>query len=278
MSSCVLGFSGVLFGLLGIDSTLRDDTPRRVLWTVVPAAAYPWVMLLLISFFMPGSSFLGHFCGLVVGLLYAKGWFDPLVPSNARLMGWERSLPFYLHPQFCRLGEASFRSPQGAEWAAENRPGIWQRFMANSGSARAYQPVSQHDAFADSRGFVLGSGAAVGKGPPAQAAMPSAPAFDDIALETWACLRCTFNNPAVAAVCQMCGAPPNGPQPSAPPPSPPQPSPPPQYAPPPPQHVSPPPQYAPPPPEPSAPEVSSAGNGKTNLAHVSRLLQPPASG
>jgi hypothetical protein len=47
----------------------------------VPAKFYPWIVLLISQFIMPGVSFIGHFSGMMAGyfyvfFLYRKGYWD----------------------------------------------------------------------------------------------------------------------------------------------------------------------------------------------------------
>jgi membrane associated rhomboid family serine protease len=73
---CSVGFSGVLFGLVVLETKLGDATQPRSLFGVcnVPAAAYPWALLILLQILMPGISFIGHLTGLLCGILYVFGF------------------------------------------------------------------------------------------------------------------------------------------------------------------------------------------------------------
>jgi membrane associated rhomboid family serine protease len=95
---CSVGFSGVLFGLVvrlkwGVVSTfpnlrciflfyspqvletkLGDEQPRSLFGVCnVPAAAYPWALLILLQIMMPGISFIGHLTGILTGVMYIAG-------------------------------------------------------------------------------------------------------------------------------------------------------------------------------------------------------------
>eukprot|EP01065_Artemidia_motanka_P023692 TRINITY_DN28355_c1_g1_i1.p1 TRINITY_DN28355_c1_g1~~TRINITY_DN28355_c1_g1_i1.p1 ORF type:complete len:346 (+),score=62.89 TRINITY_DN28355_c1_g1_i1:58-1038(+) len=70
---CSLGLSGVLFALLTLEST-TDDTGllqrhRLLCGIAVPAAAYPWVLLVLLQILLPGASFMGHLGGIAAAHL-----------------------------------------------------------------------------------------------------------------------------------------------------------------------------------------------------------------
>ena len=64
---CVVGFSGVLFGLIPVETAVRAVRSYSVLGLVsVPAAAYPWLLLAACQLLVRNVSFLGHLCGLLV--------------------------------------------------------------------------------------------------------------------------------------------------------------------------------------------------------------------
>jgi membrane associated rhomboid family serine protease len=74
--SCSIGLSGFLFSLM-IEQTSRMDAARSVPLFCgtfnVPVRFYPWALLLVLALF-PGVSFVGHLAGILVGLLYARGF------------------------------------------------------------------------------------------------------------------------------------------------------------------------------------------------------------
>ena len=64
---CVVGFSGVLFGLIPVETAVRAVRSYSVFGLVsVPAAAYPWLLLAACQLLVRNVSFLGHLCGLLV--------------------------------------------------------------------------------------------------------------------------------------------------------------------------------------------------------------------
>jgi len=68
-SECSVGFSGVLFALkvvLGYNSPSHTN----VYGILVPSRYAAWVELLVIQMFVPGTSFLGHLCGVLAGVIY----------------------------------------------------------------------------------------------------------------------------------------------------------------------------------------------------------------
>jgi len=71
---CSVGFSGVIFSLLVLETVASPNTTRSIFGMCeVPAWTYPWVLLLLLSFMIPNVSFVGHLCGILLGYMYAKG-------------------------------------------------------------------------------------------------------------------------------------------------------------------------------------------------------------
>jgi membrane associated rhomboid family serine protease len=83
--ACVMGISGVLFGYIAFECNLAhrravaisEPPPSIVFCGVLPmrSIVMPWFLLLIGIVLMPGSSTLGHFSGLVVGM--AVAWLPP---------------------------------------------------------------------------------------------------------------------------------------------------------------------------------------------------------
>lgn len=68
--NCVLGFSGVLFGLFGIEAELapRGSSASFCGLFNMDVRVMPWFLLLLSFLLFPSSSFVGHLSGLLAGL------------------------------------------------------------------------------------------------------------------------------------------------------------------------------------------------------------------
>eukprot|EP00195_Chlamydomonas_chlamydogama_P010854 CAMPEP_0202911522 /NCGR_PEP_ID=MMETSP1392-20130828/55193_1 /ASSEMBLY_ACC=CAM_ASM_000868 /TAXON_ID=225041 /ORGANISM="Chlamydomonas chlamydogama, Strain SAG 11-48b" /LENGTH=388 /DNA_ID=CAMNT_0049602061 /DNA_START=35 /DNA_END=1198 /DNA_ORIENTATION=- len=83
MWQCAIGFSGVIFGLIVVETAQSGATQRSVfgLFTV-PAPLYPWALLLLWQIMMPSVSFLGHLAGVTAGQLWVMGALKPLYLSR----------------------------------------------------------------------------------------------------------------------------------------------------------------------------------------------------
>ena len=78
---CLLGFSGVIFGLIGFDAyDPHAGPPEQRSYSLfgcfsIPVQYFPWVLLLITAVIFPHSSFIGHLNGVVVGMLVA--WYVP---------------------------------------------------------------------------------------------------------------------------------------------------------------------------------------------------------
>lgn len=72
MYECAVGFSAVLFALKVV---LNYNSPNytNVYGIVVPSRYAAWLEVILAQLLVPGSSFLGHLCGILAGLIYVHG-------------------------------------------------------------------------------------------------------------------------------------------------------------------------------------------------------------
>ncbi|XP_043926172.1 rhomboid-related protein 4 [Protopterus annectens] len=70
---CAVGFSGVLFALKVLNNHYHPGGATVVMGFPVPNKYSCWVELIVIHFISPGSSFVGHLAGILVGLMYTKG-------------------------------------------------------------------------------------------------------------------------------------------------------------------------------------------------------------
>lgn len=101
---CAVGLSGVIFGLIVADNATNHANHRSIFgFFNVPAAVYPWALLVFWQLIMPGASFLGHLCGVLIGQLYMWGllkWL--LLPDRAvRLIEGSRlCAPVYSRTSF----------------------------------------------------------------------------------------------------------------------------------------------------------------------------------
>jgi len=83
MNECAVGFSGVIFSLVVLDTAFSNIRQRDVFGLfVVNAYMYPFALIAIVQLLAPHSSFLGHLSGVVVGSLYVKGYLNKLIPSS----------------------------------------------------------------------------------------------------------------------------------------------------------------------------------------------------
>ncbi|PSC68502.1 rhomboid [Micractinium conductrix] len=114
---CAVGYSGVLFGLIMIETRLSGAASRSVAGLFsVPAAAYPWVLFVLLQVLVPHVSLLGHLTGLLVGQAYAQGWLRWAQPSGAACAAIERSAAC----ASCMAPGSSFVAHTGGSGAGES--------------------------------------------------------------------------------------------------------------------------------------------------------------
>ncbi|MED6252810.1 hypothetical protein ATANTOWER_017387 [Ataeniobius toweri] len=71
--ACAVGFSGVLFALKVLNNHYHPGGVTYVMGLPVSNRYASWVELVLIHLTAPGTSFVGHLAGILVGLLYTSG-------------------------------------------------------------------------------------------------------------------------------------------------------------------------------------------------------------
>jgi membrane associated rhomboid family serine protease len=83
-NECAIGFSGVLFSLMTIESLLAsaDRSLSLPFGVQVPSRLYPWALLVFCQFIMPGVSLIGHMVGILGAYLYMLGALWILLPSE----------------------------------------------------------------------------------------------------------------------------------------------------------------------------------------------------
>lgn len=84
MHECAIGFSGILFSLIVIETTLSGAQSRSFFGLFnVPAKWYPWILLIVFQLLMSNVSLLGHLCGILSGFAYSYGLFNILIPGTS---------------------------------------------------------------------------------------------------------------------------------------------------------------------------------------------------
>ncbi|RRT42785.1 hypothetical protein B296_00056868 [Ensete ventricosum] len=82
MNQCSIGFSGIIFSMIVIETSLSGVQSRSVFGLFnVPAKWYAWILLVLFQILASNVSLLGHLCGILSGFAYTYGFFNYLLPG-----------------------------------------------------------------------------------------------------------------------------------------------------------------------------------------------------
>ncbi|XP_020087214.1 rhomboid-like protein 15 isoform X2 [Ananas comosus] len=82
MNECAIGFSGIIFSMIVIETSLSGAQSRSVFGLFnVPAKWYAWILLILFQLLASNVSLLGHLCGILSGFAYTLGLFKYLLPG-----------------------------------------------------------------------------------------------------------------------------------------------------------------------------------------------------
>ncbi|KAM9853392.1 rhomboid-related protein 4 [Aulostomus maculatus] len=84
--TCAVGFSGVLFALKVLNNHYHPGGVTHVMGVPVSNRFASWVELVLIHLTAPGTSFIGHLAGILVGLLYTFGPLKTIMKTCAALV------------------------------------------------------------------------------------------------------------------------------------------------------------------------------------------------
>ncbi|PIA54158.1 hypothetical protein AQUCO_00900608v1 [Aquilegia coerulea] len=84
MNECAIGFSGVLFSMIVMETSLSGVQSRSVFGLFnVPAKWYAWILLVVFQLLMKNVSLLGHLCGILSGFAYTYGLFNYILPGSS---------------------------------------------------------------------------------------------------------------------------------------------------------------------------------------------------
>ncbi|XP_008424785.1 rhomboid-related protein 4 isoform X2 [Poecilia reticulata] len=83
--ACAVGFSGVLFALKVLNNHYHPGRVVYLMGLPLPSRYASWVELVLIHITAPGTSFVGHLAGILVGLLYTSGPLNRIMRKCADL-------------------------------------------------------------------------------------------------------------------------------------------------------------------------------------------------
>ena len=127
MHECAIGFSGVIFGVIVVDTHLSSVAQRSIFgFFTVPSQWYPLSLLIFLQVLMPSVSFVGHLSGLLAGLTYVRGHLNPLLlrPSTTAWIeqhAW--AAPAVRHGAFIAGGAAADAVP-GSYSLEVSSPGL----------------------------------------------------------------------------------------------------------------------------------------------------------
>lgn len=97
LRQCAIGFSGVIFALKVITSCEEPEGNTMLHGMVVPVQLAAWLELILIHILVPGTSFMGHLAGILVGVLYC---YSPLGLIIDRIISSLTGEDFVHHHRF----------------------------------------------------------------------------------------------------------------------------------------------------------------------------------
>ncbi|GAB2220817.1 hypothetical protein Droror1_Dr00008491 [Drosera rotundifolia] len=165
MNECSIGFSGVLFSMIVIETSLSGIQSRSVLGLFeVPAKWYAWILLLVFQLLMSNVSLLGHLCGILSGFAYTYGLFTYLLPgtsffssieSSSWLSALVRRPKFILSTGGNLLGNIPTYSSQSASAGGLLSGNIWNR-LSSWMPQRNTTPQPTQDSQFPGRGRTLG--------------------------------------------------------------------------------------------------------------------------
>lgn len=85
MNIVLIGASGMVFALLALEAmrqhAIMPSTP--LLGFSLPTWSLPFIILVVIAVLIPGSSFLGHFLGMIIGYFFHFAWRYVTLPPRA---------------------------------------------------------------------------------------------------------------------------------------------------------------------------------------------------
>lgn len=170
MSECAIGFSGVLFSMIVIETSLSGIQSRSVFGLFnVPAKWYAFILLVVFQLLMPNVSLLGHLSGILSGFAYTNGFFNILMPDTSCFSAIESSSwlsACMRRPKFIMCtGNVSAHLPLYSSQNATSRSGLhfgnmWRNFsslMPQRGNSLSAPSIQDDNRFPGA-GRTLGSG------------------------------------------------------------------------------------------------------------------------
>ncbi|KAL6471792.1 hypothetical protein MHYP_G00204420 [Metynnis hypsauchen] len=134
---CAVGFSGVLFGLKVVNNHYNPGGVKYIMGVPVASRYACWVELILIHIMNPGTSFVGHLAGILVGLLYTAG---PLQSFMATFAGFVSSNRNYGRPYtyYNSSGHSGYRMPHPSHGSSYYGQGPYGSYNSNTSYREQY--------------------------------------------------------------------------------------------------------------------------------------------
>ncbi|XP_021283556.1 rhomboid-like protein 15 [Herrania umbratica] len=168
MNECAIGFSGILFSMIVIETSLSGVQSRSVFGLFnVPAKWYAFILLVAFQLLMSNVSLLGHLCGILSGFAYTYGLFNFLIPGPSFYSAIESSswlASCVRRPKFilCSGGNTSAYIPT---FSGQTSPSsglfsgnIWRNLSSWMPQRETAAQSTQDDVRFPGRGRTLGSG------------------------------------------------------------------------------------------------------------------------
>ncbi|XWS66518.1 hypothetical protein CRYUN_Cryun05aG0206600 [Craigia yunnanensis] len=165
MNECAIGFSGIIFSMIVIETSLSGVRSRSVFGLFnVPAKWYAFILLVVFQLLMTNVSLLGHLCGILSGFAYTYGLFNFLTPGPSFYSAIESSswlASCVRRPKFilCSGGNPSAYIPT---FSGQNLPSssgnIWRNLSSWLPQRETAAQSTQDDPRFPGRGRTLGSG------------------------------------------------------------------------------------------------------------------------
>ncbi|KAI5098664.1 rhomboid-related protein 4 [Silurus meridionalis] len=134
---CAVGFSGVLFGLKVVNNYYNPGGSTYIMGLPVAKRYACWVELVLIHILNPGTSFVGHLAGIVVGLLYTNGPLKTLMETCAGFVSGHGN---YGRPRtyYNSSGYSGYRMPYTPNRSPYDGQGLYSRVAPSAPPQHLY--------------------------------------------------------------------------------------------------------------------------------------------
>lgn len=124
---CAVGFSGVLFGLKVLVNHYFPGGTTYLMGIPVSNRYASWAELVLIHVTSPGTSFIGHLSGILVGLLYTSGPLKTVMKKCADLVAFNgadyRPRTYYSSSGYSGV-DTRYNYPSGTERSPDYTGGL----------------------------------------------------------------------------------------------------------------------------------------------------------